>query len=181
LDFVAKAPDGKEVEEITKKEIHIALRGKIAAEQAKMELSNGHDEHKPAEKQYSSRPSAPQRPQYRSRPSAPQRSGSYRKPSVTISPDEKAKFKTMLEDLIGTRGAYILDEKLNIMGKVPITELATTIKSLNTGIYAVIFDGMIEKPLVEVAESARIKFVIAMKTKVDDASARVKILTETDL
>jgi len=45
VDFVCKAPDGKEVEEITKKEIHKALRGKITAEQAKMELKvdvNGH-------------------------------------------------------------------------------------------------------------------------------------------
>jgi DNA primase len=35
---VSRAPDGKEVEELTKKEIHKALRGKIAAEQAKLEL-----------------------------------------------------------------------------------------------------------------------------------------------
>ena len=37
-DFVCKAPDGKEVEEITKKEIHKALRGKITAEQSKLDL-----------------------------------------------------------------------------------------------------------------------------------------------
>src|SRR3989344_6068318 len=39
IDFVCKAPDGKEVEEITKKEIHKALRGRITAEQAKLEIS----------------------------------------------------------------------------------------------------------------------------------------------
>ena len=38
MDFVCKAPDGKEVEELTKKEIHKALRGKITAEQAKLDL-----------------------------------------------------------------------------------------------------------------------------------------------
>src|SRR3990167_447178 len=38
IDFVCKAPDGKEVEEITQKEIHKALRGRITAEQAKLEL-----------------------------------------------------------------------------------------------------------------------------------------------
>ena len=38
IDFVAQAPDGKEVEEITKKEIHKALRSKINVEQAKLEL-----------------------------------------------------------------------------------------------------------------------------------------------
>src|SRR3989338_8725827 len=38
IDFVCRAPDGKEVEEITKKEIHKALRGKITSEQARMDL-----------------------------------------------------------------------------------------------------------------------------------------------
>ena len=38
VDFVTKAPDGKEVEEITKKEIHKALRSRITAEQAKLDL-----------------------------------------------------------------------------------------------------------------------------------------------
>ncbi|MBI4918813.1 DNA primase [archaeon] len=38
IDFVVKAPDGKEVEELTKKEIHKALRSKIAIEQAKLEM-----------------------------------------------------------------------------------------------------------------------------------------------
>ena len=39
IDFVCKAPDGKEVEEITKKEIHKALRGKVAVEQVKLDIS----------------------------------------------------------------------------------------------------------------------------------------------
>ncbi|MBU1703812.1 MAG: DNA primase, partial [Nanoarchaeota archaeon] len=38
IDYVTRAPDGKEVEEITKKEIHKAIRSRISAEQAKLEL-----------------------------------------------------------------------------------------------------------------------------------------------
>ncbi|MBD3203922.1 DNA primase [Candidatus Woesearchaeota archaeon] len=38
IDFVCMAPQGKEVEELTKKEIHKALRSKISAEQAKLDL-----------------------------------------------------------------------------------------------------------------------------------------------
>ena len=38
IDFVTKAPDGKEVEEITMKEIHKALRSKVTAEQYKLEV-----------------------------------------------------------------------------------------------------------------------------------------------
>ena len=85
------------------------------------------------------------------------------------------------EDLIGTRGAYIVDEKLSILGKVPISELATTVKSLNSGIYAVIFDGIIEKPLVEIAEKTKIKYLIAMDTDVKPTETRVGILTVGNL
>ncbi|HLD12748.1 MAG TPA: DNA primase DnaG, partial [Candidatus Nanoarchaeia archaeon] len=40
VDFVTKAPDGKEVEEITKKEIHKALRSRVTAEQALHEMKD---------------------------------------------------------------------------------------------------------------------------------------------
>jgi len=39
VDFVCKAPSGMEVEEITKKEIHKALRGKVAFAQVKLDIS----------------------------------------------------------------------------------------------------------------------------------------------
>ncbi|MEK6808434.1 MAG: DNA primase DnaG, partial [Nanoarchaeota archaeon] len=39
VDYITRAPDGKEVEEITKKEIHKALRSRITGEQAKFELA----------------------------------------------------------------------------------------------------------------------------------------------
>ena len=86
----------------------------------------------------------------------------------------------MLEDLVGTRGAYILDEKLNILGKVPISELGTTIKSLNSGVYAIVLDGVIDKDLISVAERINVRFVVAMNSKVK-ASPKVTIVTGNDL
>jgi DNA primase len=40
IDFVAKAPDGKEVEELTQKEIHKALRSRVTPDQIKGDLAN---------------------------------------------------------------------------------------------------------------------------------------------
>lgn len=37
IDYVSKAPEGKEVEELSKKEIYKAIREKIPVEQYKME------------------------------------------------------------------------------------------------------------------------------------------------
>jgi len=86
----------------------------------------------------------------------------------------------MLEDLLGTRGAYILVEKLNILGKVPFSEVQGTIKSLRSGIYAVVFDGIIDKDILMTAERAYVSFLVAMDTKLK-STGRVAILTSDDL
>ncbi len=175
IDYVTKAPDGKEVEELTKKEIHKALRARITAEQAKMEV--GTAQQRPQQSQRDDRRDQrrpqhqQQRPQYQQRP-AQQRQ------VKQATAQEKAKFASMLEDLIGTRGAYILDEKLNILGKVPVTELQSTIKSIASGIYAVVFDGVIERDLVSVAERANINYLIAMDAKTKNTNSTVIYTTD---
>ena len=183
VDFITKAPDGKEVEELTKKEIHKALRGIIAMEQYKLEhtsRSSQSNSRAPQRAAPASRGAAPARQQTTTRP--PQRSA----PPVPRGADKKAAnakeketFGKMLEDLIGTRGAYILDEKLNILGKVPVSELQSTVKSLSSGIYAVIFDGSIDKDVVAVCERAAVKFLTGMDAK-SKASPSVTIFTAED-
>jgi DNA primase len=208
IDFVTKAPDGKEVEEITKKEIHKCLRSRIAYEQASAEVqANGSrpqqgqaprgDFRKPQQSVPTQQSSAP-RPEQRSeqryepRTEPPRPEQRAEQPRIGVpapAPAGKAKdatsqekdtFNTMLEDLIGTRGAYILDEKLNILGKVPLSELQSTLKSLKSGIYAVILDGVIDKDLLAVAERANVSFLVAMDTKVK-ATGRLAILVSDDL
>ena len=98
-----------------------------------------------------------------------------------LNEEEKKSFSGMLEDLIGTRGAYILDYKRNILGKVPLSELASTLKSLNTGVYAIILDGTIDRDLVKVAENTSTKFVIAMDSKIKSNETRLEIVTSSDL
>jgi len=169
IDFVTKAPDGKEVEELTKKEIHKALRGKIASEQAKMESRAPSKEEKTLEKKIEKKVEEKEAPKKEERIYTKKR----------LKEDEKQNFSEMLEDLIGTRGAYVLDDGLNILGKVPVSELQSTIKSLRTGIYAIVLDGVIDKELVSTAERAYIKFLVAMETKAK--SNRLTIVTGDDL
>jgi len=176
IDYVTKAPDGKEVEEITKKEIHKALRGRIAVEQAKLEIkeNNGALKSEKPGIQSGQKPRfSPRRPEQGRRPE-PSR-------PVKISAEEKKTFKDMLEDLIGTRGAYVLDTKLNILGKVPITELQTTIKSLKSGVHAIVFDGSIDRDLVRTAERTTVKYIVAMDSKIKPSDTRITILTSNDL
>ncbi len=201
IDFVTKAPDGKEVEELTKKEIHKALRSKISAEQAKLDIVNHVDSHNSRKDrgdnrqnqskhshggQYQNNTNQKQQYQQQKQDSKHQK-GSQQVQRVQqqsaqlsgLSPAEKDKLSGMIEDLIGTRGAYVLDKDLNILGKVPISELVSTIKSLNTGIYAVVFDGVVEKDHASVADKAGIKFMIGMDKKAK--SSKVIIMTAEEL
>ncbi len=185
LDYITKAPDGKEVEEITKKEIHKALRGRVTAEQAKLDMGTKPNGYQSVRQSFAERRPQPQRPVAPVTRSAPTTNRYTRRPvavksAPTLTTEQKTKFKSMLEDLIGTRGAYLLDEKLSILGKVPISELATTVKSLNSGIYAIVFDGLVDKPLLEIAEKSNVNYLVAMDSKIDSAT-KVGILTVTNL
>lgn len=179
VDFVTRAPDGKEVEELAKKEIHKALRSRITAEQAKLELGSV-DTSQSIRKPVITRPAPrPVTAGVPVRPSAPVVARPSSKP--VLRDDERKRLGEMLEGLIGTRGAYVLDDKMNVLGKVPFTELNSTLKSLNTGVYAVVFDGVVDQQLVEVAERSTIKHIVAMDTKVDPASSRLNIVTAAAL
>jgi DNA primase len=184
LDFITKAPEGKEVEELTQKEIHKCLRSRISAEQAKHEFVGRKPMPKPA-------PSAPiqrqpfQRPPLRQPMPGMQRQPFQRPPlrpiprGPAVSENEKKTFRQMLEDLIGTKGAYILDAKLSILGKVPITELLATVKSLSSGIYAIVLDGPAERDLVEVADNSDAKYLVCTEAK--SKGAKTVVMTADDL
>jgi len=194
LDFVAKAPDGKEVEELTQKEIHKCLRGRIAAEQARHDFVG----RKPMPKPSPSSPLQSQQPYVAQRPAAgpvgyqrppprPQSVSSMplsRQPfqrgaplrvarGPGLSDGEKSSFKKMVEDLIGTKGAYILDAKLSILGKVPIPELTTTLNSLSSGVYAIVMDGSVEEDVVAAAEKAEAKYLIGTDAKAKGTRTQV--------
>ncbi|MBS3145446.1 DNA primase [Candidatus Woesearchaeota archaeon] len=185
IDFVCKAPDGKEVEEITKKEIHKALRGKVAVEQVKLDISKTKTERtqedfrKPiqANNRFNST-QAGNRPMS-SRPMSRPMSRPIQRPILTK--DRHDKLKEMLENLIGTRGAYILDQSDNILGKVPTSELATTVGGLKSEVHTLVFDGSIDRELVGVAERAGVKYLVGMNSNVKPSEARLDIITSSDL
>jgi DNA primase len=174
IDYIAKAPDGKEVEEITKKEINKALRGKVSIEQAKLDMKKSV---RSTPRTSSRTTRTTQRPTSRT-PRAEVASRPRRK--ARLSPKEVETYKKMLDDLVGTRGAFLLDEETNVLGKVPTSELTSTIKSLRSGIHSVIFDGVIDIDLVKIAERTGIKIIVGMDTKVS-RSAKVKLVVKEDL
>jgi len=191
IDFVCKASEGKEVEELTKKEIHKALRAKISAEQANLEFASKSPDaevrrNKQIQQQQQKRDQPSQKPMMK-KPMPPMQQqkpkemppAQPQQPRQQQDPSDKEKkiFSGMLESLIGTRGAYILDDKLSILGKVPVTELESTIKSLSTGVYAIVFDGVIEKELTATADRSNVRYLIGMDCKSKEPNTKVVVLT----
>jgi len=181
LDYVIKAPDGKEVEEITKKEIHKALRSRVTIEQVKMDFAQAmENSNHHYERPHVLRPEISQEKpmeNLQEKPSTDDKRFVKRpEPVKPVQTDETRKFKSLLDDLVGTRGAFILDEKLDILGKVPTSELGGTIRDLKNA-YAVVFDGYIDRTLVLGAERSNLKYLVAMDSRVRPGDTRIKILT----
>lgn len=172
IDFVCKAPDGKEVEELERKEIHKALRGKVAAEQVKMEImhrSEATDEEKKKPLMQPKKPFVPPKPAFQPRVQP-----------RTINTLEKEKFKSALDDVFGTRGAYLLDRDLKVLGKVPVSELNATVKSVSN-VFAIVLDGPVERELVKAAETANVRYVVSMESRVKGDESKVVVLTDAEL
>ncbi len=192
IDFVTKAPDGKEVEEITKKEIHKAIRSRVAVEQVKMEISRQpqSDRQRRAALTVATIPGRKPLREERQREERQERRYEERKfeepkekrfdERKEMTPDQKNLFRDIAEDLIGTRGACLLDDQMKILGKVPLSELIPTMTNLNS-VYAVVFDGTIDKPLVKTAEKANVQFMIAMDSRVRQNETKIAVLSINEL
>lgn len=114
VKYVARAPPGKEVEELTCKEIMNALRERIPASEVKIKYA---------------------------RTSLPQ------------------KIVEAVESLRGTLEAILFNENFDVLAKIPVSELAEKISSLN-GVSIVVFDGIVTQRIVDIAEEKGIKCII---------------------
>tara|TARA_Y100000310_G_scaffold343359_1_gene450598 strand:+ start:6665 stop:7909 length:1245 start_codon:yes stop_codon:yes gene_type:complete len=176
VDFIAKAPDGKEVEELTKKEIHISLRAKMALEQVKLEMETPKSD--ASSRRYEKRGFRENRT-FTDRRNMGSRQVAIQKPRLTTH--YQSKFKEMLDELFGTKGAYILDEANNILGKVPTSELSSTIRSLGEGTNAVILDGVVNLDLLKTAERSKVKYLVARESSVKPGESSVAVITKGEL
>lgn len=145
IDFVVRAPRGKEVEELSKKEIFKTLRNRVPIDQVKPETVK---EEVQQERQYYPQEERQQqeRPFYHTQ----------------VGVDKLEKFKATLEELVGTRAACFLDENAEILGKVPVKEMFITIRRLKNA-DALIFDGDIDQKLVNQCSANNVKYIVGMR------------------
>ncbi len=177
IDYVARAPFGKEVEDLTPKEIMRALRERVPVNQAR-----------PVERPYG-RPERPERVERQDRyeryerpyegpsmvPEAPPPTPALQKPDFSPAVFDAAR------DLRGTLEAVVFDESGKELSKMPVSELAEKIPGMEKA-HLVLFDGVVTQRLLDIAASKNIRYVIG--DRVSDGAKRpnnVNVMTLTDL
>jgi len=138
VDYLTRAPLGKEVEALTPKEIMKCLREKLPVEAGRQE--------QPPQRQF------PQRVETQP---------VQRPPPVQLPANLVSKAK----ELRGTLEGVVLDQSMNEMGRLPVSELASKLAvPLDNGgfptIETIVFDGVVTQRVVDLAEEHGVKLIV---------------------
>jgi DNA primase len=166
IDFVAVAPEGKEVEELSKKEIYKALREKVPAAQFKTDRRGPPKREMRAEEKK------------REVKGSRGRMTRIRRREPRIGKEQRDTFRKVLSDLVGTRAACIFDSKNQLLGKVPVSELFNTLRTIENP-HTIIFDGKVDQKLNGIAMDKDVKFLVGMEK--EDIQSPVATLSKKDL
>ena len=204
VDYVARAPEGKEVEELTKKEIVKALRSKVPAEQVITEIfykgRNFYDvirekerEKEKAEKEKKA-PLAVAAPAQHAAPAQktieerrPERAERVepKKEERIIRPIQKPRaseldeLREFIEKVKSAKEstAILLDENKNIIAEIPVRELTNQLKE-RKDVYAVVFNGVITQRLIDTVSETGVRYLVgARKYNVVRRPVNLKIVT----
>lgn len=162
VDYVAYAPEGKSVEDLSQKEIVKALRNKLPIEQVleqknkKKPSQNTRNKPEPAPRVAPVEPSEP-------------------------SPIEKS-FRNYVEALNGTMNAVLLDAEGKVLKEVEVRNLASALKESNGLVKSVVFDGVITQRILDIAAEKELDYLIGVKIgNVAKMPLSVKVLTVEDI
>jgi len=139
IKYVARAPKGKEVEDLNSKEIEFALQNMVPIEDV-------------VEKR--------------------------KKSKRILVPKEIVEAANSLK---GTLEAILLNEKMEQIGRLPVSELADKLREMES-VDTVVFDGITTQRLVDVASERNIKYLVAARVSdVVKQPLNVHLLTFDDV
>lgn len=180
IDFIARAPDGKGVEELVQKEILKSLRQKIPVEQAfdyyqvskkrrfaimdaARKKMSGKGE--PAVSRETDIELPDEEPEQLVEQIAEPEKQKPLREAVEEAPKEakESVFHEHISQLSGSLSARMLDESNNIIQEVPVRDLANALKDINGNITSVVFDGVITQRIVDIASEKGIANLIGAK------------------
>ncbi len=193
IDFIARAPDGKSVEDLVQKEIVRSLRQKVPVEQVidKYILKEQPDKEENGRLQrVSKRKERRPAPDVKrggkapvKRPAREPRGRNDRKKEPQPEPKnepvkakpvppqkekvpespEKKRFKAHANDLLGTFSARFLDGGDNVVNETAVRDLVSTLKDYQDEVKTVVFDGVVTQRILDIAADKGIERLIGAK------------------
>ena len=143
--YVATAPEGKEVEELTGKEILQSLRAKVLVGEW-----NGRNGRLNGGKRAT------------------------RNIEITFEGDAKKRLRETYEKVRGTRGALILNPSLDVIKKVGTREIVRNVKDSRNRVAAIVVDGTATASLIRLCDENSISYLAATNfSSVEDAKVEL--------
>ena len=189
VDFIARAPQTREVEEIPQKLIMKSLKNKIPREQY-MDMYNIKIEGKNGEEKQ--RQDNGEKPQQRMKKEFFQKKKEQQMPpkdesegmsvveEPVITTEKQKNYETILNEISGSLKAVLLDENGKEIRTIPVRELTDEIKK-GDNVSAIVFDGIVTQRLLDIANNKNVKEIIGIKLgNVVKMPKAVKVLTKND-
>ncbi len=206
IDFVARAPEGKSVEDMTQKEIVRALRQKIPVEQVldQYKIKNQPKKRREITTKRKSlireKPFCVRNIAERAEAIAPRRvvprevqpkavhvveevvvaapPAPQPVPEPEVEP-EREWFRHHVDELDGTLSARIMDRNQNVLKEVAVRDLARELKEGNGDANGVIFDGVVTQRILDIAAEKGLEYLIGAKMgNIAKSPSCVKVLTK---
>lgn len=175
VDYVARAPRGREVEELTPKQVLKIIAEKVPIAKIREERAHQREYKEVREEKPSSpveRVVTPDKviPVEKTTPMPEKR--------LVSVPDAVAGF---IGELRGSLEAVVLDEKLEPIERMPVSELAAKLQGIQ-GAHTVVFDGVITQRLVDIASEKGVKRIVGDRISgVAKRPLEIQLLTAQDV
>jgi len=172
IDYVARAPEGKGVEDLTQKEIVKSLRNKVPVEQIHVLRAKEDRREAREDIQKEARDARESREVREARDVR----------EVKESKDFISVLRRHKEEIEGKLIARLLDRNGNLIKEIPVRDLVKVLKTNNTRASNLIFDGVITQRVVDLAAKKNIQYLVGVRLgNVVKVPTNVRVITFEDL
>ncbi len=203
IDYVARAPPTREVEELTGKEVLKSLRNRLPIEQVLKDLdldlaapAEGKDskdkdskdkDNKDKDKDKDKGKDKKFKKDFDKKKGKEESKESFIPDDVDVTESEiesDSKLEPLPDDIqkhiqkLGEFEGLIIDSNNNIVAKCPVKDLRTTLQDIDPKqipVKGIIFDGVISQRLVDVAEQKNLEYIVGVLSGDITPSGKVKI------
>ena len=148
VEYIVFAPDGKEVEELTGKEIYTNLRKKISVDEfLRKERYNNFSRGREITE----------------------------KSRIELDDEKKSALKKISDENRNSEKAILLDSSFNEMKNISVKALNSTLKRMKDKPSMIVIDGAVSNSLIEIAEESQVQVIVAKNFSA--TSEKIKLLS----